>query len=58
MNTFIDNVQDDDDIVIDEIHYQKKDVHKYKQSDNAEDMEDDENSESDVTYLEQEMNEL
>ena len=53
MNIFIDDAQDDGDIVVDDIDAQKKD--KY---DNAEDMEDDENSENDVTYLEQEIDEL
>ena len=58
MNIFIDDAQDDGDIVVDDIDAQKKDVHRYEKSDNAEDMKDDENSENDVTYLEQEIDEL
>ncbi|CAB4487938.1 hypothetical protein RhiirA1_425499 [Rhizophagus irregularis] len=58
MNISIDNEQDDD-IMIDDIDAQKKDLHKYEQSDNIEDMEDvDYESENDITYLEQEMDEL
>ena len=55
MNISIDNYQDDGNIVVD-INTPKKDVHKDEQSDNVEDMED--NSENDMIYLEQEMDEL
>ncbi|GBB89379.1 hypothetical protein RclHR1_16040001 [Rhizophagus clarus] len=55
MNISIDNEQDDD-IVIDDINAQKD---KYEQNDNIGDMEDvDYDSENDITYLEQEMDEL
>jgi hypothetical protein len=58
MSIPIDNERDDD-IVIDSIDVQKKDLHKYEQNDNIDDMEDvDYDNENDIAYLEQEMDEL